>query len=179
LRERLHEVRDVTAEDDFAQKFGIEFLGILVKTEEAFLTVRNVQTSIQSSFESTEDSRSSGSSCKSDVEKGQERTRTLIQRLDGVVTAKIVRFGVSLIFGVKSDLLQVSSSQEKSCGIGSSIIGQSDRDSKSRKLMSVSSSHDNISSDLSISDLADHISVGKSDNITIFGRVIFVLVLDN
>ena len=61
----------------------------------------------------------------------------------------------------------------------SSVVGQTKLDAIARKLVRVGSGHDVITIDARVDDLADAVAVGETDNKTVLGGVVLVLVLNH
>jgi hypothetical protein len=76
-------------------------------------------------------------------------------------------------------LLQCTACDEETCGVGSSPVGEAIANSIALEFMGIGSAEDFVASKLRSNNLADDVSVGKSDDKPVFRRVVFVLGLRN
>lgn len=111
----------------------------------------NVDSTISNTLHDGEDLGASGGAGQSDVQNSLEGVWVLSLLLD-VVVFTVDLFG-SLVDGVELDILQVTAGQQQTGGVGGGVVGQTNLDAITRKLMSVSGSDDNITSDSGVSDL--------------------------
>jgi len=177
LKKLLHVVSDVTTEDVLAENLSVELLLLIAPTDEATLAVRDVETTIKSTLHSSEHTAASGGTVETDIEKGLEGT-TLVELLDGAEgsTSSLLNTRIELIH---AELLVKTTSNKKTSGVGSSVVGETKLDAIARKLVGVSSSHDVITVDAREDDLADAVAVGETNDKTVLGGVVLVLVLDH
>lgn len=122
-RKVLHVISNVTSEDVFAKDFGIEGLGFAVITNETLFRVRDINTTINGSLHGSKDTVASGGAAETNIEKGTERTRTIIERLNEEIFSNLGSISLSSILISKTNLGQVSAGTEQSSCIGSSIVG--------------------------------------------------------
>jgi len=122
--EVFHVSIDVLTEDSGFVVFRNVFLGFTfiigrsVSGESRF-RVRYVDTTITSSLKNTEDSVTSGGSHQTAVQNSLEWLSLLNVVFNVVVFS--VNLGLTGVDGVQTDLLEESSSQEKTSGVGSSV----------------------------------------------------------
>ena len=76
-------------------------------------------------------------------------------------------------------LVQCTACDEETCGVGCSPVGEAIADSIALEFMGIGSAEDFVATKLRSDNLADDVSVGESNDKTIFGRVVFVLGLSN
>jgi len=177
LKKLLHVVSNVTTKDILAENLSVEALLLVVPTDKTALAVRNVKTTIKSTLHGSEHTTASGSAVQTNIKQSLERT-TLVELLDGLEgsTSGLSNTRVEL---VHAELLVKTASDKQTSGISSSVVGQTKLDAIARKLVRVGSGHDVITIDARVDDLADAVAVGETDNKTVLGRVVLVLVLDH
>jgi hypothetical protein len=164
LLELTHVIGNVTTKDVLAQNFGISSVCLAVEAWETLVAVRDVKTTIDGTLHGREDLGTSGGSGQTSVEEGLERTGTVL-----LVKLSLVQAKVS----------EDTTSAEKTSAVGSSIVGQTNLDTIVGELMGVGRGKDKVTLNLGIDHLANNVSVGDTDNQTILGGVILVLVLDD
>jgi len=176
--EVTHVLSNVSTEDVVAVNLGISFKLVtftLLGTGETTVVVGDVKTTITSTLQGTEDTRTSGSSTKTDIEEGLERSGTIIIGFDVVVFT--INLGLSFV--IKAKLGVDTTGKEETSAISSGIVGQTDLDTISGKLMGVGASEDNIVVHIGLDDLADDILAGDADDETVLGGLVLVLILGN
>jgi hypothetical protein len=139
--------------------------------------VRDDDTTVESTLHGTKDTGTSAGTDKTNIKKSTERT-TLVELLEAVEgsTSGLLDTRIEL---VDLDLLSGTTGNKKTSGIGSSIVGKTKLDAITRKLVGVGSDKDVITVDARVDDLADDVAVGETDNKTVLGRVVLVLVLSD
>jgi len=177
LKKLLHVVSNVTTEDVLAENLGVELVLLIVPTNKTTLAVWDVDATVKSTLHSSEDTAASGGAVKTDIEKGLEGT-TLVELLDGTErsTSGFLDTRIELIH---AELLVETTSNKKTSSISSSVVGETKLDAIARKLVRVSGSHDVITIDAREDDLADAVAVGETNDKTVLGGVVLVLVLDH
>ena len=88
-----------------------------------------------------------------------------------------VNFGISLVDVIESNLLEETAGTEKTGAVGGGVVLQTNGKSVSAELSGLSLAEDAISIDQGVSDLADNLGVGETDNKTVLRRLVLVLVL--
>jgi len=73
--------------------------------------------------------------------------------------------------------LEETTGTEKTGAVGGGVVLQADGESVSVKLGGLSLTKDAITIDQSVSNLADNLGVGETDNKPVLGRLVLVLVL--
>jgi hypothetical protein len=76
-------------------------------------------------------------------------------------------------------LIQRTACDEETCGVGSSPVGKAIIDSVALEFMGIGRAEDFVASKLRSDNLANDVSIGESNDKTVFGRVVFVLGLSN
>ena len=84
-----------------------------------------------------------------------------------------IKSSESFIFSLGED----AASDEESDSVGSRVVGQADLESILGELVGICSSHDDITSDGAVGDLASDVLVGEADDETVLVGVVLVLVL--
>lgn len=143
--EQLHVIGDVLAKDVVAVNLSIELLGLAVIAREAFLAMRDVQTTIHGTLQAAEDLGSGAGTGQTHVEVAAEGTRLAVLGLYVVHLA--IHLLLAGIDGVQLELLQDPASQQEPGAVGSRVIGQPDLDAVSGQLVGISSSHDVVTLD--------------------------------
>lgn len=175
----LHVFGNVTGEDVLAESVGVEFLALVVVTWESLLVVRDVESTVRGTLESTEDTSTSGGSVQTNIEEGLEgATALLIISLGGFsqfeFTVGFLDTGEGL---VEVKLLEGAASEEKSCGVRGRPVGQPVGDAISLELVGVGGAEDLVTVELGSDELGNDVAVGEADNQSIFGRIVLVLGL--
>jgi len=196
LLERFHVVLNVDTEDSGSVCLGIEFsvnlfssggftslvfdlsnLGSGV-TWESLGLMWNVKSSIACSLKDTEESGTSGGSLETNIEKSLEWSLIIIDIIINVEVLSVdIRGG--LVEVVESDLFQQSSSEEKTGGISSGVVGETSGETVLSELGGFSRAKNSISSHGGEDNLSDEFSVSSSDDESVFLGVILVLILLN
>jgi hypothetical protein len=163
---------------------GIERFGISVVTRESLVTVRDVKTSITGSLHGTENFGTSGGVLDSNIQQGTERSLLVIDLTNEVsaavhdggnnLTSWLLNTGIGLI---KTNLFQQTTSQQQTSAVSGSVVLQASGQTMLDQLLRSGRCKDFVTVDLSVNNLADDVSVGKSHNKTIFRGLVFVLVL--
>ena len=178
LLEVTHVVGDVSSEDLGAVSLGIVSplsLLVLGGSGETTLVMGDRDTSVTSSLEGSEDLGSGGGTGKTNIEKSGEGGSSLIIGLDEEVLS--VDLGVTLV--VEVELGVHTTSEEETGGVSGGVVGETDLDSVTGELMRVSSGETGIVGEISREDLAGHILVGETDDESVLGGSVLVLVLDD
>jgi len=174
----------VSSKDTLTVHIRIVLLSITVVSRETLLGMRNVESTISSSLESTKDTASSSGSTASYIQKSTEGALVLIDLIDVVgLLANLARnnfgihLGVSLVDIIESNLLEETTSTEESGTVGSSVVLKSYGKSVTAKLGGGGRGEDAISVNEGVCDLADYVSVGETDDETVLGGLVLVLCL--
>jgi hypothetical protein len=179
----FHVFGNVLAGNVLLEDFGIELLFFLIVSNKSRRLVRDIETSIDGSFQSGKNSRSSGGSSQTNIEESLKGIGSIVQRGGNKVSVFVV-FSLgdifsSLVFVSQFEFGQGSSSEQETSGVSSRIVAETDGHSISRQFRRIGGGDDDVSSDLGVSQLANNSAVGKSNNESVFGGVVFVLVLGN
>jgi hypothetical protein len=126
--------------------------------------VGDVETTVNGSFEGSEDFGSGCGASETDVEEGLESTTTVF----------FVKFGF-----IETEFGKGTTGTEETSAVDGSVIGQTNLDTKGGQFVGISGSKDNITLDLGIDDLAHNVGISDTDNKTVLGGVVLVLVLDD
>mmetsp|Transcript_28508 Transcript_28508/g.47166 ORF Transcript_28508/g.47166 Transcript_28508/m.47166 type:complete len:342 (+) Transcript_28508:66-1091(+) len=184
LVEVLHVLTDVSTKDTLLVHLSIVFLSITVVTRESLLRVRNIETTISTTLQGTEDTATGSGSLAPNIEKASERTLIIIDFLDEVLLVVVIsgdnfsiNLGVTLIDIVKTKLLKKTTGTEKTSAVSSGVVLQTDRKSVSWELNGTGLGKNTVSIDQGISDLADNLTIGESHNKTVLWCLVLVLVL--
>jgi hypothetical protein len=139
--------------------------------------VRDDDTTVESTLHGTKDTGTSAGTDETNIKKSTERT-TLVELLEAVEggASGLSDTGIEL---VDVDLLGSTTGNEETSGIGSSVVGEAELDAIAGELVGVGSDKDVIAVDAGVDDLADDVAVGETDNKTVLGRVVLVLVLSD
>ena len=153
--------------------------------------VGDVETGISGTLEDTEDSGTSGGSGQTSVQVASEGS--LLAGVSLLVELVSVDLDLTLVHGVKTELLEDSSADQETDGVGSGVVGQTDGDAVSWEFVGIGGGDDDVSLEPSVGDLRDDVLkvglkmgkerlvdylVGDSDDKSVLGGVVLVLVLD-
>jgi len=175
LLELGHVFSDVATEDVFAVGFGVEFVFLGIVTWKSFGRVRNIKSTVDGSFQSTENFVTGGGSSETGVEEASEWTWSIVGWFNVVFVT--IDFFLSLVDGIELHLGEKSSSEKETGAVVSGVVGEAGLDSEFREFVGVSGTDDNISAHPWVGDLADDIPVGGSNDQPVFRGVELVLVL--
>jgi len=164
LLQFAHIFGNMTTENVLTKNFGIKAILFLAISGEALIGMRNIKSSIDGTLHGGKDLGTSGRATKADIEIGLEGTGTLL----------LAELGL-----VKTEIGQNAASAEQTGAIGGSIVRETNLDTIVGKFVGIGRSDDKVSLNLGIDDLADNISVGKTNNQTVLGGVVLVLVLND
>lgn len=173
--EFLHVFSDVATKDVFAVGFGVEFVFLGIVTWKSFGRVRNIKSTVDGSFQGTENFVTGGGSSETGVEEASEWTWSIFCWFN--VEFFTIDFFLSLVERIELHLGEKSSSEKETGAVVSGVVGEAGLDSEFREFVGVSGSDDNISAHSWVGDLADDIPVGGSNDQSVFWGVEFVLVL--
>ena len=154
----------------------------------------DIESTVDSALQCTEDLRASGGTGKTDVEVASKGAFLTFDWFVFEFTAGDVRG--TLVHGIELVLLECSSSQEETGAVGSSIVRQTKFHTVTRQFVSVRRSHNVIAFNARVGDLGeqvvdvsarivcsrstyltDDVFVGHTDDESVFGRVVLILVL--
>lgn len=138
--------------------------------------MRNVNTSVGNALKGGEDLGTSSCGLKSDIEDDLEGSSVLLI-LGGIVS--LLNGSVAGVRGIETDLLEESSGDEETGSISSGIVVETGGDIESSEFVGVSLGEDLISLDGGVDHLSDDSGGGDSDNKSVLGGVVFVLILLN
>jgi hypothetical protein len=117
--------------------------------------VGDVDTGIGAALEDTEDSGTSRGSGKTGIQVASEGS--LLGGVSLLVELVTVDLDLTLVHGVKTELLEDSSADQKTGGVGGGVVGETNADTVSWELVSVGGGDDDISLESSVSDLGDDV----------------------
>lgn len=164
LSQLAHVVSDVSTIDVLAEDLSIKSILLLVETREALLAVRNVDTTIDGTLEGSEDLGTSAGAAETNIKEGLERTGSLLH----------IELGS---FNTESG--QSTAGTKETSAVGSGVVSQTNLDTIGGELMGVGRGKDHITLDLGVDELADNVGVGDTNDETVLGGVVLVLVLDD
>lgn len=132
------------------------------ETGESGFRVGDVDTTIASTLEDTEDSVTGGSSDQTSIQNSLEGLLVL----DVVINVEVSTINLDLtsVQSVQTDLLEQSSSQQETSGVGRSVRGQTSVNTESSEFVRVSSAKDSVALEGGVDDLSDDSGVGGSSN---------------
>lgn len=139
--------------DVLSQGIGVKGLALRVVSGESVLGVRDVETTVARTLESTEHSASSRGLSQSDIKEDFEwSTRTL-----GLLSEGVTAIGLSdtLVLVCKTNLGQGATGNKKASGICGSPVFETVVDSVLGQFRRVCGCEDNIALELGVDDLAD------------------------
>ena len=144
---------------------------------ESLGVVGNVDSAINSTLESTEDSVTGGGSNETNIEEGLEGASFLVDAL----LVHIEEFTVSslntLVDVRHAELGEESSGEEETGGVRGGVVCETSSETEFLELEGVSLSEDSISLNGGIDDLDDDSRVGPSHNKSVLLGIVLVLVL--
>ena len=179
-----HVVSDVFTHDASLVNRGIVGLGVAGVSGEALVVVGDIKSSIGGTLEGSEHTGSSRSVLNTNIQKSAERAALLIDLINEVralsdlgghnLTSGLLNTRVDLIH---AQLLQQTTSNKKTSAVSSGVVLETDAEAISGELLGAGSGKDLVTIDLSIDDLANHISVSEADNQAVLRGLVLVLIL--
>jgi len=177
LQERLHVVGDVLSEDVVLVHFRIVFFAFGVESREALVGVRDINAAIDGTLKSAEDLGAGRRAGEADVEVSAEGAVLSIN----ILHAEVLAVGISLAFVnfVETVLGQDSPGDQEAGAVSGGIVGQPDLDAVFGEFVSVSRLDDHVSVNTGVRYLTDDVLVSKSNDQSVLGSVVLVLILAN
>jgi len=175
---QAHVVGNVTAEDVVLEHLGVA-LALVLGADEALGAVGNVQTTIGSTLDGSEETSTGGGAAETNIEQGLEGTAestVLIETGRVELSAKISVRGPQL---VETELAEVTAGKQEANSVSSGVVGGANGHTMAGELMTVGSAENAITLDGREGQLANNIAVGEADDKTVLGAVVLVLVLNN
>mmetsp|Transcript_5530 Transcript_5530/g.8917 ORF Transcript_5530/g.8917 Transcript_5530/m.8917 type:complete len:301 (+) Transcript_5530:77-979(+) len=184
LFEVLHVLTDVSTKDALTVHISIVLLRITVVSRETLLGMRNVKSTISGTLQGTENTASSGGGLASNIQQGPEGTLVLIHLIhivgsltNGSGDDVAVHLIIALINIIQSNLLEQTTSAQKSGAVSGSIVLKSNTQSISGQLVRAGRGKDAISINETVGNLADDLTVGETHDETVLGRLVLILCL--
>mmetsp|Transcript_26922 Transcript_26922/g.46401 ORF Transcript_26922/g.46401 Transcript_26922/m.46401 type:complete len:270 (-) Transcript_26922:157-966(-) len=175
--QQVHVLRHVLAEDVLAENLSVELLLLLAVAREASHAVRNVDATIAGALQGGEDLGTGAGASQADVKYGTEGLRAVVNRSYGVVLPG--NLGVALVLVCETELLEAAACAKETGGVGGRVVSEAKAHAIAGQLVRVSRGNNEVTSDLGVDDLADHIFVCNADDEAVLRSVVLVLVLDN
>ena len=156
LFERLHVFGDMTTVDVRTEEFGVELLGFRVVTGETLLRVRDEDSTVGSTLESTKDTRTGRGTLQSNVEETLEGTRLVIaQRLNlGHLT---IGLSYTLVLVSKIEDGECTTGDEQTSGVSGGPVGKPSLDTVTAELLGRGLGENLVTVDLGVNDLASDV----------------------
>ena len=186
---RLHVLGDVATEDVLLQDLSIELLGLWVVAWEALLVVGDVDTTVGSTLEGTEHTRTSRRALETDVEVALERPGSIlvvkglghgegaIGLLLTLVLVGKAKLGQGTASGKETSRVGWRSKSELMSGLRevrrltSSPVGETVVDAVAGELARAGVGEDEVTLDARVDDLDDDLLVGEANDQAVLGGV--------
>lgn len=179
LLEGLHVLGNVTTDDVLLENFWVELLSLDIETGESLLAVRNEDTTVRGTLESTKDSVTSGRSLETDIEEDLERSG-LVVTLEGLSEGHLsIGLSDTLVLVGEAKSGQDSSGTKETGSVGSGPVGETVLDTVLVELVGRGVSDNVVTLDLGVDNLDNDLLVGESDDKSVLGGVVLVLGLGN
>lgn len=160
----FHVFGNMAGSDVFAESLSIELFGLNVVTGEAVLGVRDEETTVGGTLQGTKDTGTGGGTDETNIEEDLEGAAGTVVSLSslgqGVFT---VGFLNTLEGLVELELLEETTGEEETSGVGSGPVGQTVLDSIALQLVSISRGNNLVAGDFGVDNLGDDITVGEAD----------------
>lgn len=177
--ELIHVVVNMNTENTVSVDFsfvGVIFVLILVGTGETFGVMGDVHTTIDGSFKSTENTVTSGGGHQTEVQDGLEGMLAIHIVVDhGVVLT--VDFSLTFVLFVQFVFLEKSTGTKETSGISSGIVGQTAGDTEFLEFSGLGLGNHLVTFQCGEDNLADNFLGGDTGHKSIFGSVVFILIL--
>mmetsp|Transcript_34087 Transcript_34087/g.71752 ORF Transcript_34087/g.71752 Transcript_34087/m.71752 type:complete len:301 (-) Transcript_34087:62-964(-) len=184
LFEVLHVLTDVSTKDALTVHISIVLLRITVVSRETLLGMRNVKSTISGTLQGTENTASSGGGLASNIQQGPKGTLVLIHLIhivgsltNGSGDNVAVHLIIALINIIQSNLLEQTTSAQKSGAVSGGVVLKSNTQSISGQLVRAGRGKDAISINETVGNLADDLTVGETHDETVLGRLVLILCL--
>lgn len=175
VSELFHVLSDVTTNNVFLQNLSVELFSLDIVAGEDLGGVRDVETTVRSTLESTKDTGTAGGALQTNVKEDLEGAGAILNGLsDGELTRVLVVTSVGL---VKAELLQSTTGDQQTGGIGSGPGGKTVLETVALELVRVGRSENNVAIKLGGDDLAGDVLVGETDYQTVLLGGVLGLVL--
>jgi len=175
FKEALHIFGDMLAKDVFLVDFGVVLFALGVKSGESPVAVGDVDASVNGALEGAEDLGSGGSTSQADVEVSAEGAVFSVDVLNAEILAVGLR--LALVNLVQTELGKNSPGYQETRAVGGGVVRQPDLDAVFGEFVSVSGLNDHVSVNTGVRYLTDDVLVGKSDDQSVLGSVVLVLIL--
>merc|ERR1712038_233232 len=139
------------------------------ETREALLVVRNVEATVAGTLHGTEDSVTGGGSDETNIEVSLEGASVVLAISSGD-TGELI---------IERLVLEESTGEKKTGGIGSGVVGETAGNTESLELARVSGSNSNVTLDGGVVDGGDDALVGEADDHSVLLGVVLVLGVDD
>ena len=161
-------------EDSLSENLVVGVLIFGLESGESGVGVRDEDTSVGNTLKDGEDLGAGGGGLETDIEVDLEGSSVFL-----ILTGIIALFVglVAFIHAVETDLFEESSGDEETSGIGRCVVAQTSGESPLSEFVGVSSAEDFVTLDGGVDDLGDDSGAGESDDESVFGGVVFVLIL--
>jgi len=165
IGESLHVLSDVTAADVLLESLGVELLGLDVVTGETVLGVGDEDTTVGSTLHGAEDTGTSGSAGKANIEEGLEGAALAVLGLSGLGESELTigLLNTSEVL-VHAELLEGTAGDEQTGSVGSSPVGKTVLNPVGLKLVGVGRAENLVAGDLGAHDLHDDVAVGEANH---------------
>ena len=156
---------------------GGSLLLLEVVAGESLSVVGHVDATVNCALEGTEDSVTGGGSNETNIEESSEGALLFVDFLLVDVEELAVGSLDTLVETVKLEVLEESSGNEETSGVGGSVVSETSLETESFELLGVSLSEHSVALDGRVDDLDDDAAVGSSDAESVLLGVVLVLVL--
>lgn len=184
LLEVLHVLTNVSTEDALTVHVRVVLLGVTVVTRESLLGMGDVKSTIGGALQGTEDTASSGGGLASNIEKSTEGTLVLIDLINVVcgltdrgrddISIDLV---ITLVNIIQTNLLEETTSAQQSSTVGGGVVLKTDLQSVTGEFVRAGRRKDTVTIDQGVHDLADHLTVGETNDDTVLGGLVLILGL--
>lgn len=175
VSELFHVLSDVTTNNVFLQNLSVELFSLDIVAGEDLGGVRDVETTVRGTLESTKDTGTAGGALQTNVKEDLEGAGAILNGLsDGELTRVLVVTSVGL---VKAELLQSTTGDQQTGGVGSGPGGKTVLETIALELVRVGRSENNVAIKLGGDDLAGDVLVGETNHQTVLLGGVFGLVL--
>jgi len=171
----LHVVGNVYTHDVLSVDISVVFT--ISESWESLGAVWDVQATIDGSLEGSENLGTSGGSLETNVQETLEGSWLSVDILDVELgTSGLLDSGVDT---VQLELLEQTTGEQQTGGIGGGVVGQTYLDSVAWQLVRVGVADAHVTLNAGVCDLACHVLVGEANDESVFWSVVLVLVLDD
>ena len=174
----LHVLGDVATDNVLLENLSVEGLGLGVVAGEALLVVGDEDTTVRGTLHGTEDTVAGRGAAETDVEVSLEGAGLVVA--EGLNELELTRgLGEALVLVGEAELGKSTAGDKETSGVSGGPVGETVLDAVLGELLRRGVGKNEVTLELGVDDLADHLAVGDADDKAVLGRGVLVLGLSD